>query len=494
MNNKNVTEENPQGVKYPYAVTAEGRLVSAISIDKNDPKWEGERFFFLGCEGDDEEEMQFVQRKQTKYFRHRAGYLGDRSDPDRLLHNYAELRIKQRFDESEESGFFPVKYYVVKECPNNNATCKLRLKTECSGRPRAELKTINLRELYDTCVREKGEDKYIADLLLTNSKDKSVRPMFLEVFVTHRCSEEKTNSGNRIIEIKINKEEDAENEIVENAGKIIEEFQFMKLDGETDAPPIVFYGFNRDKDFEEYVQYVNFTLTKDGDDLKGDCRIVKCTEVKNFKPDKEVFSLSVPVKEANKHDFYELGMALAYHKGIPVRDCTLCKYYRSCLLLNLSYSYKDQRGNKQIIANPHIFQLPYRCNGFDKTIEAKGCHDYIPDEKRISLIVKKIENLHKEVWKDNSFLQTNEIEELDKTIQEQDKEQEQTDDLIPLNVCRSLCPLNKWDCGFCGEYTDKRDGVVFIKCNNPDKSVINDSSSDQKPSGFMFKQRNDCPF
>lgn len=123
MNKKLVSENNPQGVEYPEAVTAEGKLVSAIEIEKGSDVWEGVKFYFPGCEGDEEEEMLFIQRKHkngvTKFFRHRPGYIGDRNEPDRYLHNYAELRIKQRFDDSLASGEFPVQYYEVEKCPES---------------------------------------------------------------------------------------------------------------------------------------------------------------------------------------------------------------------------------------------------------------------------------------------------------------------------------------------------------------------------------------
>lgn len=217
MNRKLISERNPQGVEYPEAVTADGSLVNTIDLEKGSEGWEEMKFYFPGCEGDDEEEMLFIQRKHkngvTKFFRHRPGYLGDRNEPDRDLHNYVELRIKQRFDESLSSGEFPVQYYIVEKCPDSS-TCKLKSSLKCKGEPKPVLKTLNLRRLYDTCSIEKGADKYIADLLLTNSQDETVKPMFLEVFVTHKCTEEKIASGYPIIEIKIIQKEDADNAIV----------------------------------------------------------------------------------------------------------------------------------------------------------------------------------------------------------------------------------------------------------------------------------------
>lgn len=340
MNKKLVSEKNPQGVEYPEAVTADGKLVSAIDIEKGSDAWEGVKFYFPGCEGDEEEEMLFIPRKHkngvTKYFRHRPGYIGDRNEPDRYLHNYAELRIKQRFDDSLTSGEFPVQYYEVEKCPESSF-CKLKGDLKCKGEPKPVLKTMNLRKLYDTCSIEKGKDKYIADLLLTNSKDDSIMPMFLEVFVTHKCTEEKIASGYPIIEIKINQKEDAENAIIENAGEIVDEYLFMQSENRNALPPIVFYGFKRDVPFNGYKQYLNFTLTKQENALIADCRAVACKEVESFAPENRALSLSIPADEMKDIDIYEMGMAKAQDLGFKVRDCSICNQYKQPFRRSLYY-------------------------------------------------------------------------------------------------------------------------------------------------------------
>lgn len=63
MNKKLISEKNPQGVEYPEAVTADGKLVNAIDVEKGSDAWEGVKFYFPGCEGDEKEEMEFISRK-----------------------------------------------------------------------------------------------------------------------------------------------------------------------------------------------------------------------------------------------------------------------------------------------------------------------------------------------------------------------------------------------------------------------------------------------
>ena len=502
MNKKLVSDQNPQGVEYPEAVTADGKLVSAIEIEKGNEAWEEVKFYFPGCEGDDEEEMLFIQRKRkngvTKFFRHRPGYIGDRNEPDRYLHNYAELRIKKRFDESLTTGEFPVQYYVVEQCPENSV-CKLKANLKCNGEPKPVLKSLNLRELYDTCSIEKGADKYIADLLLTNSQDESIKPMFLEVFVTHKCTDEKIASGYPIIEIKINQKEDADNPIVENAGEVVDEYMFMQSENKKALPPIVFYGFKRDVPFNSYVNYGNFLLTKKENELIADCRAVACKDVERFAPDNRAFSLSVPMLDLKETDIYELGMAKAQSMGLKVRDCSLCSRYKiptrqsyridvhSCRLINVVWNFKDNEGHEKKIQNPYVCWMPYRCNGFDKSKQATGCRTYSIDRQRISTLVRSLEKMNNLLWVDDSFLPPKEVktkiilkpqphdESKEKNIEKESiptdvvpQRKPEESNIVLLDDCRNICKRNRWDCGYCLRALMKAGKYYIVcKCNNP---------------------------
>ena len=506
MNKKLVSENNPKGVVYPEAVTADGKLVSAIDVEKGSDAWKGVKFYFPGCEGDEKEEMVFIPRKHkngiTKFFRHRPGYILDRNEPDRYLHNYAELRIKQRFDDSLSSGEFLVLYYVIEKCPDCSS-CKLKRDLKCKGEPKPVLKTENLRKLYDTCSVEKGEDKYIADLLLTNSQDDSIKPMFLEVFVTHKCTAEKIASGYPIIEIKINKKEDADNAIIENAGEVVDEYLFMQSENRKAMPPIVFYGFNRDAPFNDFKHYLNFTLTKQENELIADCYPVSCKDVESFAPENRALCLSVPMDELNGIDIYEMGMAKAEDLGLKLQDCSLCGQYKipylngkgiasnSCRLRG-SLTTTDNQGRERQIRIPYIFHMPYRCNGFDKAKMATGCKRYSLDRQRISRLVRSLELMHKILWVDESLLppKPNPIDQrpsvkhvvekpqpakpasnqvLEPVTSKEDfepknpKSYERSNSLLTPQECFS-CPIYSFECVHCLG-SEKKDGRRYVVCD-----------------------------
>lgn len=483
MNRKFISEQNPQGVEYPEAVTADGNLVSAISIEKGSEVLEGVKFYFPGCEGDKDEEMLFVQRKHrngvTKFFRHRRGYMGDRNEPDRYLHNYAELRIKQRFDDSQSSGEFLVQYYTIERCPESSI-CKLKENLKCKGEPKPVLKTVNLRKLYNKCSIEKGADKYIADLLLTNTQDDSIKPMFIEVFVTHKCTDEKIASGYPIIEIKINQKEDADNDIIENAGEVVEEYLFMQSENRKALPPIVFYGFNRDVLFKDYKQYLNYTLTKQKNELTADCKAIVCKEMKSFALENRALSLSVPLDELKNIDIYEMGMAKALNMGFQVRDCSLCNHYKQpinyfshpCRLKNVTYTYKDVNGKERQIQNPYICQMPYRCNGFDKAKMATGCQRFSLDRQRIQNLVRTLEKTNKLLWVDESLLplkpktveKSRPVEKVEESpLPTNPKTYEYGRKLLTPQECFS-CPIYRPQCGHCLG-AEEKDGRRYVVCD-----------------------------
>lgn len=473
---KKKSANKPRSIKYPVAVTSDGQLVSAIELDKGRVKYDGMHFYSPGCEGDDEEEMLFIARKHrkgvTKFFRHKPGYIKDPKEPNRYLHNYAEVRLKQRFDESKESGKFFVKYYVKEGCPLYNE-CKVKDKIKCQGKQPLTLKPLNLRELYDTCTIEKREDKYIADLLLEDSKKRFPSTM-LEVFVTNPCSDKKSNSGIHIIEMKIEKKEDAENEIIENAGDFFDNYLILQPENKPQVPPIKFYGFIRSGDFDKYTNLHNFTLTKKENSLYADCKTIACNEIKDNNPEDCAFSLSIPSNELKDFDIYEMGMAKAHELGLKVRDCTLCYQYKQpihfmgriwihpCKFINKTLTFTDKKGSviKEEV-NPYIYQMPYRCDGFDKSQMAADCRKYSLDNQRISKLVRHIENKPHLMWVDKNLLPPKPIKHK-KPIPPEPK-QEKKVRLLTSQECFN-CPIYSSHCGHCLG-SEMKEGKRYVVCD-----------------------------
>ncbi len=212
---------------YKGAVTSDGRFVSISDITEENRN--NTSYTCLGC---GKRLYPVLGEKRSHHFRHEKD--SECSDYNRYLHEYAKAELKRRFDEGDS---FIIKYNASFKC-RNFENCTVRNGHNWRYCSYCDTCTRDLKRTYDTCTPEKGyyEDtpdgkkRYIADLKLTSTKE-DVQPLTLEIWVNHECTKQKRNSGTMIIEIKIEKEEDACREIQETA------------DG--DEKPILFHGFDR---------------------------------------------------------------------------------------------------------------------------------------------------------------------------------------------------------------------------------------------------------
>lgn len=147
------------------------------------------------------------------YFRAKRGYM---LNPETELHKYIKTILKHRFDTEEK---FPIKYYRKDTCPfEKNCIFYDERNREC-GILGERLFEYDLKQFYDTATCEGDYDGFTADVLLTSSSKKR-RPVFLEVAVTHPCKPEKIASGHKIIELYVEKEEDAYCDLIESPQSI----------------------------------------------------------------------------------------------------------------------------------------------------------------------------------------------------------------------------------------------------------------------------------
>ncbi len=274
---------------YPYAKDDNGKPISITEIKKETRH--NSHYYCYGCEA---ELFPVLGNIREHHFRHEKGSI---CDPDKYLHEFAKATLKKRFDENEH---FIVKYYAHHKCKKIE-DCNLFkqyhwLECEWNG-----FYSIDLKQYYDTCRSEKGyyqdlpngKKKYIADLILSNSQKPKSPPTSLELWVTHECTEDKKKNGGRIIEIKINCEEDANRPIIENNDKYL---------------PIHFYNFKNPIEikpnrkfkhikllpsFKGYVVVTDETLCSEGllFDSKGKHEIILSTTNLNVRDLKLLYAI-----------------------------------------------------------------------------------------------------------------------------------------------------------------------------------------------------------
>ncbi len=179
-------------IKYQYAYDENGDIISINDLSKEESKLHS--FKCISC-GNTLIPRAIGSKSRRAHFYHKELV---QCNGETYLHELGKAVVKKRFDEEKE---FYISYDATIEC--DNKVCELRSSlctTMCQ-------KSFNLKNSYDTCSIEAPIQGYVADLLLTNSK-RDLPPTLIEICVTHQCTEEKRNSGLRIIEIRISDEKD----------------------------------------------------------------------------------------------------------------------------------------------------------------------------------------------------------------------------------------------------------------------------------------------
>lgn len=260
-----------------------------------------------------------IGSKNRAYFSHKSNTA---CDGESYLHKLAKIRIKNKFDTSDN---FPIVFKRGIPCSEvgncivgNEIVCKTR-----NEEIPLDLKKWKGKPLYDICQEEEPYGGFQPDLLLSSKSNPDRPPIFIEVYKTHKSSDSKMNSGYRIIEtFKLSSEADIDDFI--NRGFI-----------ENENCKII--GFNPEtkkaKKIEIEIAAVRVIINKNG--LGRFLRVVKCGMVNKKIDPNSVLELNVlpmaliqnvaPQMDPNP---IQIGLAYALKRGIPIRNCMLCNFYK----------------------------------------------------------------------------------------------------------------------------------------------------------------------
>ena len=264
------------------------------------------------------------------------------------LHKLAKMLIKKCFDETDK---FNITFNVESTC--NVIDCPINIKTPCSWH---EPKTFEIKRLYDTCSIEKRVDNFIADLVLTSSTNPSREPIIIEIYVTHKSTEEKINSGLRIIEIKIKSEEDIA--AILNARSISESdlfpediFYVNAYSEKIDEDSVKFYNFKGHNDTTPSYKYQHqrfhfwidnkpyYHNSKISLDEDYDYNIFNCLSALTPELSSAVFRIdsSHPID-------LDFAFAELEKSGLNIKFCNMCNFYKynEYLCRSLCTLYKSQ--------------------------------------------------------------------------------------------------------------------------------------------------------
>lgn len=209
---------NNSNIKYKYAFDENHNLVNINDVIKEDRRQK--KFYCISC---GKELIPRLGNIRVKHFAHKSSEEASTCNKETYLHSLGKLLIKNKFDNEKAFNISFLKY-----CNCHNASqCSSFSPDTCKA---TYLHTVNLKKYYDKCECEKRIGDFVADVLLSSAKA-NVPEILIEIKCTHSCTEQKINSGYRIIEITVETEE---------------ELTKIVSDDLTESQYIVYYGFDRD--------------------------------------------------------------------------------------------------------------------------------------------------------------------------------------------------------------------------------------------------------
>ena len=236
-----------------------------------------------------------------------------------ILHLLAKEKIQKAFYEHD---VFNIEFEYHSFCINKK-NCKYVRYGDCSMKER---KIFNLKEYYDSCEQEIPYDKNRrrSDLKIWSKTHPEHNPVYIEFFVTHKSKEEKLHSGSRIIEIKIDSEDDID-KVIDN-GFSEEQHNSYSQAGDTVMTKTSFYGFkNEDYSNQNINQEIHFSryilyLSGKSQCYQDDC---KCNELKRIAPNA---LCEICFHKDISFGIYEIAKWIGYNK-FHIKNCLLCENY-----------------------------------------------------------------------------------------------------------------------------------------------------------------------
>jgi len=182
-------------VKYQYALNSKDEILNINALTKNDEN-RREIYRCISCEKSLRPVLGEVRKK---HFRH---VVEANCNPETYLHQLAKRLFFQVYTDCLETGSpFYIELYENWVC----TSCSDEFGIRCELDPK--LIKFDLVKLFPKISIETPDGIFIPDILLSNGNGEK---LFIEFVVTHVSSEEKRNSGARIIELSLEDEDDLE--------------------------------------------------------------------------------------------------------------------------------------------------------------------------------------------------------------------------------------------------------------------------------------------
>lgn len=341
-------------IKYQYAKDENGTLININSITEINRNQSN--FFCIGCGN---EVIAKLGKIKIHHFSHKTNIscsgetylhlLGKKLFYDNYI-NCLEKKLPFFIENIENKYCNHFESELGNKCKQNDSTIQ-----------------FDLTKFFDNILIEKREGSFIPDLMLTNNlrKDK----IFIEIAVTHKSSEEKVNSKNRIIEILVENESD----LSPIKNKILS----------INDSKIKFINFKNSKTVKSHClgicnkQYNFITLDKDGRCLLNQRNLTQIKNFLDYSKDNIIDYKILELVNYNYRNIYQKAIASYIQDNIKVRNCFVCRYHT------------DNDSTFSILKN---YDKTIFCKFLKKTCnsnEAVSCKSFIIENRYVQIILDR---------------------------------------------------------------------------------------------------------
>lgn len=347
-------------LKYTYALDS----TKTFLVHINDAR-QGEEYFCPNSKCDERLIIKDGGYKR-KHFSHTSG---KKCSYDNYLHSLAERKFAEWFNSSNEIF---LQYYVKDLCQNYDKCIWRNDPFQDYTCIAHNEKVSSLTHFYDNIELEKHYGGFIWDLWITNSKNSDIPPIAIEIYVTHKCEDKKLQSGVRIIEIKIESEEQLDeyvnsNIIKQNKNLVLHNFQTKSHYIETQG-----------KRLYKFWLFDNLKAYSDNDN----------TTCKSYLQRRNSSLLELTYQNLDyKYEAglnpYSFGCAISYKKFPNFKSCFLCNRYK----------YNEYHERYICIAYKQI-----TFDDMHNPSNAMNCKKFSLNEKLIKESVTRLSEITYNVW------------------------------------------------------------------------------------------------
>lgn len=252
-------------------------------------------------------------------------------------------------------------------------TCHYMKYNDCIERT---IKTFNLKDFYDVCEQEISYNNVNrrSDLKFSSSQYPNRAPLYLEIYVTHASDDTKLHSGSKIIEAKIENEEDID-EIIGNG--FIESPKQNDYDrNDNHSLKISLGGKNKDYNITNCSEEIEFSRYILYQSDKFQCRqeSCNCKKLRKFRFN-SLYEICFHTPVA--FGIHEIAKWMGFRK-FGIRNCLMCKNY-----------VENYYGDKLCCLYKH---LGISRNEPHDTARVKICNSFILNKEEMNECLQKVDN------------------------------------------------------------------------------------------------------